>query len=311
MMNWIAMMVLVGSMAPADKLPRSTPADAPADADPDPFAAPPPSAAPADTPTASPPPTDPAADAPESATPLEPSPSGEPAPSTAPAAPGDTTVVTASAPAPRPPRPIRWRLDFSLGAGATFVTDDAFLGLSDARSILGAAPQVRFDWRLRPAGYLFIGGGAMYRGTRRAGSINDTLNTSLQVDEPIVFARLSLMPTEGVDVFADLGVGPSFTRIDVEDTAFENFATQRNVLVAADAMAGLSLYLPKKWLPRKAASRVTAGLTGSLGYTIRNTLTVAPELDREDDSLPTRAPTLGDVAMRGLSWRAGLFIRFM
>lgn len=220
-------------------------------------------------------------------------------------------MVTASAPVGRPDRPIRWRFDASLGAGATWVTDDAFLGLSESPSVLGAAPMLRFDWRLRPGGYLFIGGGAMYRGTRRGGSINETLGTRLRVDEPVVFARFSLMPVEGFDVFADLGVGPSFVYLEVEDSGFDTFASQRDVLVTADLMAGVAVYLPKKWLPRKGASRVTVGLSGSLGYTLRNTLRIDPEIEREDDALPTAALPLGDVAMRGLSWRAGLFLRFM
>ncbi|MEM6990774.1 MAG: hypothetical protein AAF721_09760 [Myxococcota bacterium] len=227
------------------------------------------------------------------------------------AAPPSTAVVTATANT-RKPVPIRWRFDVAGGLGVTRVTDPAFLGLSESRAILGAAPMLRFDWRVRPDGFLFAGAGVKYRGTRRATSIADgAFDTRLHLDEAVAFARVSLMPIEGIDLFADLGVGPSVARVRVTANGSDATGSQRDVLVTADAAAGLSLYLRKSWLPRKAASRMTAGVTGSLGYTIRNALTIDPTLSREDDAITTESLPLGDVVMRGLSWRLGIFVRFM
>lgn len=233
----------------------------------------------------------------------------------APSPPVSTTpavVATAAAPAPAPARPIRWRLDASLGVAATRVTDDGFTGLSDRPSLLAAAPMLRLDWRVRPRGHLFLGGGVLYRGTRRSASVlAGAVHTQLRLNETLAFGRVSMMAIEGLDVFVDVGVGPSFARVDVASSGSNIHGETRDVLFAAEAAAGVSLYLPKAWLPRKQAGRATGGLSASLGYTLREPLRVDPALDREEDAIAIDALPWGDVSMRGLSWRFGVFVRFM
>lgn len=229
-----------------------------------------------------------------------------------PPAPPSTTITRSAAAPTRAPVPIRWRLDLTMAVAATAVTDPAFPGLSEARSVLGPSPQVRFDWRIDPSGYVFVGGGVQYRGTRRDGMLHDgAFTTTLALDEALVFARLTLMPVEGLDLFADVGAGPSFARLSLESAASQQRGTQRQALAVFDVRSGVNLYLPKKWLPNKQAARVTPGVTASLGYTFRNTLTIEPTLEQEDDAISTSTQPLGDVALRGLSWSAGLFVRFM
>ncbi len=306
---------------PMDKLPHSTLVDTA------PSSAPPPSTAaespPADPPSADPPSASPALSADPPATETPSSDADPPSTTTAdgstdtkpatsaPGYPAPTVGVVASAPPPKSV-PLRWRFDLSLGMAATRVGDQAFLGLSRSRSVLGASPSLRFDWRVRPGGAVFVGGGVLYRGTRRGTSLrNGAVDTELAHDEALTFVRVSLMPVEGLDIFADLGVGPSVARVGLRDTGSDIRASQRDVLVVADGAAGVSLYLPKRWLPRKQAARATGGLTASFGYTIRNALRIDPTLSQEPDAIRTVSLPLGDVSMRGLSWSVGVFVRFM
>lgn len=318
-----AMALLLAPPSAADKLPsartgpEAAPEATPSNAITDPFGDDEESSSsPADVPdetkaeagTASEPetaPADPATPAGPTAKAAAPSVSGPLAP------PPSGAVLTATAAPPLKPIPIRWRLNVSLGVGATRISDNAFSGLSESRQALGAAPVVAFDWRIRPGGVLFIGGGLTYRNALRGGGIHDALNTEFALHEALAFARASLSLVEGLDLFADLGVGPSFVRIDVTASDESTTGSQRNALVVAEGAGGVALSLPKAWLPRKRASRVTGGLSASVGYALRNVLTVDPTLDRDDDAITTTSVPLGDVTLRGLSWRLGVFVRFM
>lgn len=292
---------------------------------------------------AAPTPTDDATSATDAAAPTEAAPAPAPAPAsdvaaepapaeTAPPAdvtnPFDAPPPTANpaptpiAPIPPPPaRPIRWRLDFGLGTGATVVGDLGYRAFADNRTLLHLDTSAIFDFRLAE-GRFFLGGGVAYGFARRIDyAYGDDLSTYLGLHEPRVVGRASFMAIEGVDVFARAGVGPSFVDFDFEssygtydydsnDYGYQ-VAYQRAVLPRVDGQAGLSLYLPKRWLPRKQASRVGAGLELSMGYTWRGNVEVRPPLDRTDDPLRVTAPNWGDLSLRGLSWGLGLFVRVM
>ena len=72
----------------------------------------------------------------------------------------------------------------------------------------------------------------------------------------------------------------------------------------------MNLYLPKRWLPRRGASRVTGGLELAAGYTWRKSVDVRPTLATDEDPIATQGTEFGDVAIRGFAWRLGVFVRF-
>lgn len=240
----------------------------------------------------------------------------QPAPETIPnpfAAPPTTAVVRAPPPvaAPtRPPRPIRWRLDFGLGVGTTVARDPGVRAFSRGRSLPDTGASALFDFRLAE-GRFFLGGGVSYQNVNRRGDANAAQITSkLGVHEPQVLGRVSFMVLEGLDAFARVGVGPSIVDMRVQSEAYET-ASQRAIIPRVDGRAGLSLYLPKKWLPSKQASRVTAGLDLGLGYTWRGKIEVRPTLEQDDEPLRATTSPWGTLSMHGLSFGMGLFLRVM
>lgn len=221
---------------------------------------------------------------------------------------------------PPPPRPIRWRADVGLGLGSTMVFKDrGFLAFSNDRNLLAVDVSTVLDFRLAE-GRFFVGGGVAYQLARSGfGAFDSAIYDTVVIHEPRVLGRASFMMVEGLDVFARAGVGPSIALLDLDSSYYDfdddsggyHYATQRTVLPRVDGQAGLSLYLPKQWLRRKQAARVTAGVELSLGYTWRGTFDVRPKLQREGDVLDTTTPRLGELSLHGLAWGLGLFVRVM
>lgn len=210
---------------------------------------------------------------------------------------------------PRPDRPLRWRLDFSLGVASTRVGDTGYLAFSDERSMLGVDAGVRFDHRLGER--LFLGGGVHYqRFATERNPYEGVFSTELVVHEPTLYARASLMTVEGVDVFADLGGGPSIV-LDQISSAQSGAKERRTPAGAFSAMGGVALYLPKQWLPGKQASRVTAGIETRFGYQFRTALDMSTNLSLDDEPLRTTTAEYGDLGLRGFAWGVSLFIRVM
>ena len=274
---------------PAEADPSAPPADATTPAE---------GTAPADG-TAQPDPSwddpaaQPAAEAPASGAPL-----AAQSPATAPPQPAP----------PPPPRPIRWRLDLGVSAGNTLVADRGYLAFSERRNLFGGTASAVFDFRLAE-GRVFLGGGLAYQGLSREGdAYGSDVFTNISIHEPEVRGRVSIMAIEGVDAFARVGVVPS-----IVDLSFDTFeaATQRAVLPRVEGQAGLSLYLPKEWLPRKQAGRITAGLQLGMGYTWRGVIDVQPTLVQDEDPLEATTSPLGELSLHGMSWRAGIFLRVM
>ncbi len=229
------------------------------------------------------------------------------APTVAPALP--TPAVVATAPAPtRPDRPIRWRLDFGLDGGGTVVKDAGFRAFGERRNLGEFGASALFDFRLAQ-GRVFLGGGLSYL---RLGSEGDAfaqdILTTVRISEPRALGRVSVMLVDGVDAFGMVGVGPSIATLTFAST---QTAIQRAVIPRVDGQAGLSAYLPKRWLPNKKASRVTAGLNLAMGYTWRGNIAAQPTLSQGDDPLRATTSPFGDLSLHGLSWHLGLFVRVM
>lgn len=260
----------------------------------------------------------------------EPTPEGEPAseadaPAAAPTSPAPaaenpfvvppttTAVVPTPTPTPippPPPRPIRWRLDFGVNLGSTVVGDPGLRAFAERRNLLETGVSTLFDFRLAE-GRFFVGGGVAYQHVGREGdAYGSQLGTSLQIHEPQVLGRASFMAVEGIDAFARVGVGPSIATASFDSDGHES-ARQRDVIPRVDARAGLSLYLPKQWLPRKQASRISAGLELGLGYSWRGKLEIQPTLEQGSEPLRATTARWGELSLQGLVWGAGLFLRVM
>lgn len=241
------------------------------------------------------------------ATAAEPTPAVDPTPPTLTAAPTPTAPTIAPIPPP-PPRPIRWRLDFGLNVGTSVIQDLGYRAFAERRNLPEYGASAVFDFRLAE-GRFFLGGGLAYVRSRRDGdAYGSQLYDSLDFHEPRVLGRLSFMALEGIDAFARVGVGPSIGQLSMSS---EQYTEQDVVLPRVDSQAGLSLYLPKKWLARKQASRVGAGLELSMGYTWRGKIDVQPELSQGDEPLRATTSPLGELSLHGLSWGLGLFVRVM
>jgi hypothetical protein len=76
--------------------------------------------------------------------------------------------------------------------------------------------------------------------------------------------------------------------------------------------AGVQLYIPRHWLPRKEGSRVTAGIDVNVGYVWRPSFEVTVvEREPVEGAIETSLPTFGSVNASGVTWSAGLFLRVM
>jgi hypothetical protein len=197
------------------------------------------------------------------------------------------------------------------------VQDRGYRAFAARRNLLAVEPSAIFDFRLAQ-GRFFLGGGVSYQYAQSIGfAYYLQVSNRVRLHEPRVVGRASFMIREGLDAFARVGVGPSIGDLDTGSTVdtvdvygFET-AEQRVVLPRVDGQAGMSLYLPKAWLPRKQASRVTAGLDFALGYTWRGKLDYRPELVQSDDPLSATTSPLGALSLHGLSWGVNLFLRVM
>ena len=111
-------------------------------------------------------------------------------------------------------------------------------------------------------------------------------------------------------MFADLGGGPSIVLDEISSS--QTAAKRRRTAAGAfSAMGGVTLYLPKQWLPAKQASRVTAGVETRFGYQFRSALDMSTNPSLDDEPLRTSTADYGDLALRGFAWGVSLFIRVM
>ena len=55
---------------------------------------------------------------------------------------------------------------------------------------------------------------------------------------------------------------------------------------------------------------MTGGLEFAAGYSWRSAIDVRPQISTDEDPIPTTGAPLGDLSLRGVQWRVGLFLRF-
>jgi hypothetical protein len=225
----------------------------------------------------------------------------------------DERPAAARPPPPDPPksrtypdRPIRWRVDLAGHLGTVTFFDRSWRAFDHDRKAFHLGASVRGDFRLGD-GRVFLGAGATYQRFASYGSVYGNLTTDILVREPLAFLRMSVVTLEGIDVFVQAGGGASIVDLDLGAT---QSASQRKLGAVVDGLAGLALYLPKKWLPRRGASRVTGGLELGLGYTWRSKVPVRPAVNTDSEPIDTSAASFGTLALHGLAWRFGLFVRF-
>lgn len=209
---------------------------------------------------------------------------------------------------PRPDRPIRWRVDLAGGIGTTLLRDTAWRAFDDHRNALQLSATLRVDAPLA-GGRVFLGGGATFRRFAGQGSLYSAAYTEAKVREPIAFVRASIVAVEGIDVILQAGGGPSVVTLYVDSDT--QYSGQRRVVGMVDGLGGVALYLPKRWLPGRGAARATAGLELGVGYTWRGKVDVRPQPSVGEEPIGTTPASLGDLALRGVTWRFGLFVRFM
>lgn len=210
---------------------------------------------------------------------------------------------------PTTSRPIRWRVDPFLDGGTLTIVDPGYRAFDYDRNLTQIGFGLRADGRIG-RGPLRLGGGVHYAW---AGTVAEpyqgALFTELDMHGVIASLRASIVLLEGLDVVAAVEAGPQFTRAHV-DSDTRNTSSRR-VLGAFAAKTGLAVYLPKQWLPRKGAARVTVGINVMMGYGLLTKLKVRAVPDVPDDAVSTSGTPLGDVRMHGYVWSLGLFARFM
>ena len=201
---------------------------------------------------------------------------------------------------------LRWRVDVMLATGTAVFRDPAWRAFDRDRTVWQGSFTVRGDTRLG-TGRLFLGGGATIRSFAAHGAPHDVFTTKFRSREPLAFVRLSVMALEGVDAFVQAGGGVSVLDLSLQSSVS---TSQRSVVGMADGLAGVALYLPRRWLERRSAARVTGGLELGAGYTWRGDVAVRPGVNTDPDPIQTDSAHLGDVSPRGFTWRLGLFVRF-
>lgn len=212
-------------------------------------------------------------------------------------------------PSPRPDRPIRWRLGIKLDVGATRLDSTRWYAVSGSRIDTTVGAGLHYD--LRPGGgRVYVGPTLGFRAWGDSDSLHNAVYVGLRARELLAGARLSIAARDGLDVFVQARGGPVFVDREV-GTGGLSTITSRVVTGAGEAIGGLSLYLPKRFLPRKGAARVTGGLELAAGYAFRGPVAVRATPDLADDDIPTTTAEFGSVPLRGVVWHLGVFIRFM
>ncbi|HWB78632.1 MAG TPA: hypothetical protein VG755_26890 [Nannocystaceae bacterium] len=247
----------------------------------------------------------------------EPPPPPEPAIATPPVTVSQTISRAPVPSAARPPRPIKWRVDPFIEGGTLRARDHGVAAFASGRTLGMLGAGVRAEGRV--GGPVFLGAGVRYGWARGSSGLYDyDVWTEISIHQPAAILRMSVVMLEGVDLVAQLGGGAAFVRTIFDATSYDwessidgQNGRQWRVLGAFDARGGVSLYLPKAWLPARGSARVTMGLDLLFGYDFRSKMTVAPKPTQYGEEIRTTGATLGDLALRGFVWSAGIFVRFM
>ncbi len=226
------------------------------------------------------------------------------------------------------PHEIKWRLDLGVGGGSYSPLDESYGVFSGGMASVG-----RLDI---DAGLSFpIGESGLYLGARVGyrmfeGELYDVHGIWLPTytQQEINFgARLGFAVLDGVEPYVEMAGGPTLWRsandedldlYSAGDGEFQDGSATMPMALADRTLgfvkgtAGVQLYLPRKWLPRKEGSRVTAGIDLNVGYVWRPSFDLTL-VNREpvEGAIETTLPTFGSVNASAVTWSAGLFLRVM
>lgn len=227
----------------------------------------------------------------------------------------------------------KWRLDFAVGGGQSFIYDDTFRYFNDYGDVDAGQwwSRINLGFAIGDEGRVSLGPALGWERSSShsygyeldanwGGEYYDS--ASLQFDDLSLGLRANLVLVEGIDFFADLRGGlvlgqawlPFSPPVRVENHDF--------VRGMGSLGLGFSLYLPRRWLPRKGAAHVDVGIDIEAVYKVRGNVDFRYlRVERDEDELrepgasateiPTQLPELGTLQPSALSWRTGLFIRFM
>lgn len=221
--------------------------------------------------------------------------------------------------ADRPPRdypeiPIKWRAELGVAAASNIGTHPTYLVADENGRSLAVEVSARGDARLGKSRF-FLGGTLAYRqvtpnwGGGPLGGLDSYQSLSR---EPKAGLRASFMAVEGVDVLVQVQGGVSVLRSELR--VFDGSNTdskQVDVLPLVEPGAGVLLYLPKKWLPRRGSSRVTVGLELAASYAWRGPARLQPKLEQADDDIPAQPVSFGTMRTSGVNLQAAFVLRFM
>lgn len=202
--------------------------------------------------------------------------------------------------------PIRFRIDAGGVLSVGRIGDDTFGVFHDTKTLLGAGVFARGDVRVGKS-FVYLGAGFTYRAfaTSHSAFAGD-LGTDLAVQDFIGHARISVVPVEGLEVFAQAGGGGAL--IDYELYRNDLQAGERTIKGMFSGQAGVGLYMPRRWMNVR---HFTLGVETGFGYVYRNGLSLEPEIETPEDPISVSAPGFGELRLGGFQWSAGLVVRLM
>lgn len=225
-------------------------------------------------------------------------------------------------------REIKWRFDLGVGGGSYSPLDKSYGVFSGGMASVGRLDiDAGLSFPIGQSG-LYLGGRLGYRmfEGEEYGVHGLSLPTYTQ-QEINLGARLGFAILDAVEPYVELAGGPTLWRGSSDEEtvglggAEDSFGggdslvgltLQDRTLGFVKGVAGVQLYLPRKWLPRKEGSRVTAGIDLNVGYVWRPSFDLTL-VDQEptEGAIATTLPTFGSVNASAVMWSAGLFLRVM
>ncbi len=226
------------------------------------------------------------------------------------------------------PHEIKWRFDLGVGGGSYSPLDESYGVFSGGMASVGRLDiDAGLSFPIGESG-LYLGGRVGYRmfEGEQYGAHGSWLPTYTQ-QEINIGARLGFAVLDAVEPYVELAGGPTLWRASTDaeamdlggdddgfggDDGLAGLTLADRTLGFVKGVAGVQLYLPRKWLPRKEGSRVTAGIDLNVGYVWRPSfdLTMVNK-EPTEGAIETTLPTFGSVNASAITWSAGLFLRVM
>jgi len=226
------------------------------------------------------------------------------------------------------PHDIKWRLDLGVGGGSYAALDESYGVFTGEMTSVGRLDiDVGLSFPIGDSG-LYLGGRVGYRMFESGFyDVHGLFPANYRQQEISFGARLGVAVLDGVEPYVDMAGGPTLWRsardeeVDLVSTGVDELGGMSTLVPIALAdrtlgfvkgTAGVQLYIPRHWLPRKEGSRVTAGIDVNVGYVWRPSFEVTVvEREPVEGAIETSLPTFGSVNASGVTWSAGLFLRVM